>query len=86
MRSIDFSKEAFDELTDWIQTDVKIARKITELLSECRRTPFEGRGKPEPLKGNLSGKWSRRITQEHRLVYAVHDERIQVLSCKGHYD
>ena len=85
-RSIDFSSQAFDELTDWIQTDVKTAKKITELLNECRRTPFEGKGKPEPLKGNLKGKWSRRITQEHRLVYTVDDERIHVLACKGHYE
>lgn len=85
-RSIDFSKEAFDELSDWMQSDRKLASKIMELLTECARTPFEGKGKPEGLKGNLKGYWSRRINQEHRLVYAVTDERIYVLSCMGHYE
>ena len=84
-RSIDFSKEAFEEFSDWIHTDVKVSKKIIELLTECSRTPFDGKGKPEGLKGNLKGYWSRRITDEHRLVYRATDERIYVLSCHGHY-
>lgn len=85
-RSTDFAPEAIAEFSDWLQHDVKIAKKILELLAECTRTPYEGKGKPEPLKGNLKGHWSRRITQEHRLVYTVTDEQIYVLSCHGHYD
>lgn len=85
-RSIEFSPEAFSEITDWIETDVKAARKILDLLTECARTPFEGKGKPEGLRGNLKGYWSRRITQEHRLVYRVTDEKVYVFSCHGHYE
>lgn len=56
------------------------------LIREIQRTPFEGTGKPEPLRGNLSGYWSRRITQEHRLVYRVTDEAVIIVSCRGHYE
>ena len=84
-RNIEFESKAFKELSDWLQHDVKLAKKIIELLDECTRTPFEGKGKPEGLKGNLKGFWSRRINQEHRLIYRVTDEIIYVLSCYGHY-
>lgn len=84
-RSTEFTKDAFEDLSNWMQSDPKTARKIADLLIECARTPFEGKGKPEALKGNLKGFWSRRITQEHRLVYRVDDERLYVLSCYGHY-
>lgn len=85
-RSIEFSPEAFEEMSDWLKADVKLAKKMMELLAECARTPFEGKGKPEGLKGNLKSYWSRRITQEHRLVYRVTDETVYVLSCYGHYE
>jgi toxin YoeB len=85
-RRIDFSSQAFAEFSEWHREDKKVAQKIRELLTECARTPFEGKGKPEPLKGNYAGYWSRRITQEHRLIYRVNDERVEVASCYGHYE
>ena len=62
---------AWEDYLFWQETDKKILRKINELLKDCLRIPFEGKGKPESLRGNLSGAWSRRITYEHRLVYKV---------------
>ncbi len=70
----------------WIQERPKIALRIHRIINERCRTPFEGIGKPEPLKGNLKGKWSRRIDDENRLVYEVSDDEITVLSLFGHYD
>ncbi|MCU0468947.1 MAG: Txe/YoeB family addiction module toxin [Arcicella sp.] len=70
---------------DWLIIDKKVYSKIIKLLKEIRRTPFEGEGKPEALKHNLSGFWSRRITQEHRLIYEVTDEIIRVISVRDHY-
>ncbi len=80
-----FDNQAFDDFTDWLIDDKKVYLKIIKLLKEIRRTPFEGEGKPEALKHNLSGFWSRRITQEHRLIYEVTDEIIRVISVKDHY-
>jgi toxin YoeB len=73
-RKIAYSSEAHQELSDWIKTHPRTASKIIELLTECTHNPFEGKGKPEGLKGNLSGFWSRRITDDHRLVYKVDEE------------
>jgi addiction module toxin, txe/yoeB family len=64
----------------------KNLKKINKLLKDISRNPFEGIGKPEPLKENLTGFWSRRIDEEHRLVYAVEDERVIIFACRGHYD
>ena len=69
----------------WQSQDKKILKKINQLLKECRRDPFTGIGKPEQLRGNLSGAWSRRINHEHRLVYLVTDEDIRVIACRYHY-
>jgi toxin YoeB len=77
---------ALDELFNWMRDDKKTAQRIESLLREIMRDPFKGIGKTEPLKGNLQGKWSRRITDEHRLIYEVTDKDIIVLSCKGHYN
>ena len=66
--------------------DKKNLKKINKLLKDISRNPFEGIGKPEPLKENLTGFWSRRIDEEHRLVYAVEDERVIIFACRGHYD
>ncbi|EIT9566301.1 TPA: Txe/YoeB family addiction module toxin, partial [Escherichia coli] len=63
----------------------KTVRKINELIKDASRTPFEGKGKPEPLKHNLAGFWSRRITAEHRIVYAVSDDALLIASCRYHY-
>lgn len=84
-RTLQFDNEAFDDFMNWLIEDKKVYLKIIKLLKEVRRTPFEGEGKPEPLKHNLSGFWSRRITQEHRLVYEVTDEIIKIVSVKDHY-
>lgn len=64
----------------------KLWKRLNRLIGESLRTPFEGTGKPEPLKENLSGCWSRRITEEHRLIYRVKDDALEILSCMGHYE
>ena len=84
-RTLQFDNEAFDDFMNWLIEDKKVYLKIIKLLKEVRRTPFEGEGKPEPLKHSLSGFWSRRITQEHRLVYEITDEIIKIISVKDHY-
>jgi toxin YoeB len=68
-----------------VQNDLKAVRKIHTLLENCRKSPFDGLGQPEPLKANYSGYWSRRINLEHRIVYKVEDMRIVVISLHGHY-
>lgn len=65
--------------------DIKV-EKIFQLIEDIQRNPFQGLGKPEPLKGNLSGYWSRRISEEHRLVYKITADAIEIISCSGHYD
>ncbi len=84
-----FDPEAWTDYLAWQREDVRVVEKLNGLIEECRRDPFRGTGKPEPLRKNLSGWWSRRITGEHRLVYRVRgtDERqaIEVLSCRYHY-
>lgn len=69
----------------WQSTDRKIVQKINELIRDSLRSPFSGIGKPEPLKGTLKGWWSRRITDEHRLVYRVEGESLIVIQCRFHY-
>ena len=83
---ITFSKNAWDEYVSWQKEDKRIVKKINELIKDIQRTPFEGKGKPEPLKYDLAGLWSRRIDLEHRLVYKYSDEQIFIYSCKYHYD
>jgi len=81
-----FTQIAWDEYTYWQKTDMKVVKKINKLLKEITRTPFDGIGKPEPLKYDLTGYWSRRINQEHRLIYKVTETQIKVISCRYHYD
>ncbi len=76
---------AWEDYTSWIETDQKIHQKINRLIRECQRTPFEGSGKPEPLRQNLLGFWSRRITGEHRLVYKVEEGTLNIAQCRYHY-
>lgn len=76
---------AWEDYTFWMETDRRIHLKINRLIRECQRTPFEGSGKPEPLRQNLSGFWSRRITGEHRLVYKVEEGVLYVAQCRYHY-
>ena len=80
-----WSAEAWEDYLYWQDTDKKTVKKINELIRDASRTPFEGKGKPEPLKHNLAGFWSRRITTEHRLVYAVSDDALLIASCRYHY-
>jgi len=82
---ISFKESAFADYRLWAKEDKRIIDKIDSLITEIVRDPFHGTGKPEPLKGNLSGYWSRRITEEHRLVYKVLHEQIVIVSCKYHY-
>jgi toxin YoeB len=82
---ISFEKRAFDEYRQWEKDDKQIFRKINALLTEVMRDPFYGTGKPEPLKWDKSGYWSRRITEEHRLVYKVKNGHVIIASCKSHY-
>jgi toxin YoeB len=77
--------EALDDLRHWVRGDRRIADKVLELIEACRRDPFRGIGKPEPLKRLGSDIWSRRITQEDRLVYRVTDEYVDILQAKYHY-
>lgn len=83
--NIEFSAASFEDYQYWQQQDRKKLHKINQLLQETARTPFRGIGKPEALRGDLQGYWSRRIDREHRLVYRVLDGKIQVLACRYHY-
>ena len=83
---ITFSKNAWDDYLSWQSEDRKMLKKINELIKDIQRNPFTGIGKPEPLKFDLSGYWSRRIDREHRLVYQVINKDILIYSCRYHYD
>ncbi|MFY9620909.1 MAG: Txe/YoeB family addiction module toxin [Pyrinomonadaceae bacterium] len=85
MRSLEFDAAAFEDLASWVQNDRNKALRIMTLIREVQRDPFRGIGKPEPLKHELKGCWSRRIDQEHRLVYQVKDEKIRIVACRYHY-
>jgi toxin YoeB len=76
---------AWEDYIYWSKIDKNVQKRINELIRETLRAPFEGKGKPEPLRGNFSGYWSRRITDEHRLVYKVLDDRIHLIQCRFHY-
>lgn len=81
-----FTENAWDDYTYWQKVDKKMIRKINELIKSIKRTPFEGIGKPEPLKFDLTGYWSRRIDREHRLVYQVIDNDLRIIACRYHYE
>ena len=85
MSKLTFSEKAFEEYIYWQTQDKKTLKRINTLLKEIARDPFDGIGKPEPLRGDLSGLWSRRIDEVNRLVYRVTDEQIEIYQCKGHY-
>ncbi|THC42927.1 Txe/YoeB family addiction module toxin [Massilia sp. Mn16-1_5] len=80
-----WTDNAWEDYLYWQEENPKIVDEINRLLEECRRDPFRGTGKPEPLKGDLTGYWSRRITKEHRLVYLPADNGIYVVACRYHY-
>jgi toxin YoeB len=83
---ITFSQNAWDDYTSWLTINKNMIKKINELIKDIQRTPFEGKWKPEPLKYDLAGFWSRRIDIEHRLVYQVKGNEILIYSCRYHYD
>jgi toxin YoeB len=80
-----FQPEFREDLCYWVEVDRKIALRVFDLIDAIMRAPFQGIGKPEPLKYLAAGAWSRRITQEHRLVYLVRDDRIDFLQARYHY-
>jgi toxin YoeB len=84
-RSLVFDPAAFGDLSWWVEQDRKRASRIIELIRDVQRDPFRGIGKPEPLKHELKGCWSRRIDREHRLVYQVTEDKIRILACRFHY-
>jgi toxin YoeB len=85
MRETTFHQKAWEDFVEWAKQDIKTFLRLAALIDEVKRTPFVGKGKPEPLKGDFKGCWSRRITEEHRLIYKVDDHRIVIVACKGHY-
>ncbi|MGZ8174276.1 Txe/YoeB family addiction module toxin [Methylobacter sp.] len=80
-----FTDDSWADYLYWQQTDKQTLKKINQLLKEIQRTPFTGIGKPEPLKHQLQGCWSRRIDSEHRLVYEITDNTLQIIGCRFHY-
>jgi len=85
VKSLEFDPAAFEDLAWWIERDRKQALRIIKLVEAIQRDPFQGIGKPEPLRHELAGCWSRRIDREHRLVYQVLDDKIRILACRYHY-
>jgi len=85
MMDIFWDNSAWEDYLYWQGNDRNVLLKINALIKECQRTPFEGTGKPEPLRQNLSGFWSRRINSEHRLVYKVEENTLYIAQCRYHY-
>lgn len=85
MKNLEFDSSALDDFAWWVQQDRKKALRIIRLIQETQDDPFVGIGKPEPLKHELAGCWSKRIDDEHRLVYQLLNEKIRVLACRYHY-
>ena len=85
-KMIQWDFDAWKDYLYWQMHDKKILKRINQLVKDISRNPFEGIGKPEPLKENLAGLWSRRIDGEHRIVYAVEDNTVLIFSCRGHYN
>ncbi len=80
-----FSNQSWDDYLYWQQHDKKKIQRINKLIKDVIRSPFDGMGKPEPLKLNLQGLWSRRIDQEHRLIYEYKDDNLYIVACRYHY-
>lgn len=85
-KNILFSSTAWEDYQYWQKTDPKKIKKINKLIKSAIRDPFKGEGSPEPLKGNLTGSWSRRIDHEHRLVYIPTENQLQIQQCRYHYE
>ena len=84
-RKLTFSDEAWDDYLYWQDTDRSMLRRIHQLIKDVRRSPYEGIGKPEPLKHQLAGWWSRRIDSEHRFLYRVTEQAIEISNLRNHY-
>ena len=84
-RGLEFDPAGFEDFAWWVEKDRKKALHIIKLIKEVQRDPFGGTGKPEPLRRQLTGCWSRRIDKEHRLVYQVKEDKIRILACRYHY-
>jgi toxin YoeB len=82
---ISFEDAAWEDYKFWQKEDRMILKKINHLIRDIQRDPFDGIGKPEALKNDLSGFWSRRITDEHRIVYRIEDDELIIAQCRGHY-
>jgi toxin YoeB len=80
-----FAEKGWEHYVQWVENDRTILKKVNRLIQECQRHPFEGTGKPEPLRGDYSGHWSRRIDREHRLVYRVDGDSLIIVQCRFHY-
>lgn len=85
MRGVEFDPQAWEDFEFWLGADRKMARRVVRLIDAIQRDPFEGIGKPEPLRGDLSGYWSRRINDEHRLIYRADDQIVKILAARYHY-
>ena len=85
MRNFNFDSSVIDDLKKWLKNNPQIVKKVFELLSDIDNDPLHGIGKPEALKYDFKGCWSRRITEEHRLIYAVEENKIVIYSCYSHY-
>lgn len=86
IKELKWDFDAWEDYLYWQSQDKKILKRINQLIKDMRRDPFNGIGKPEPLKGNLTGLWSRRINERHRIVYLIENEALLIFSCKGHYN
>jgi len=86
MKKAIFEDDSLNELKEWMTIDIKIAKKIISLIQDIQKEPFTGLGKPEPLKYKYQGCWSRRITDEHRLIYKVLDNSISIIFPNSHYE
>ena len=85
-KTIQWGFNAWEDYLYWQKESKKNLKRINTLIKDISRNPFDGLGKPEPLKGNLSGLWSRRIDEEHRLVYTVNENSVIIIACRGHYE
>ena len=86
IKRVQWDFDAWEEYCDWQRVNKAALKKINQLIRDILRDPFDGLGKPEPLKEDLSGFWSRRIDEENRLIYAVEQDAVVLISCKGHYE
>ncbi|MDR2615751.1 MAG: Txe/YoeB family addiction module toxin [Oscillospiraceae bacterium] len=85
-KHIDFQERGWNDYLYWQAQDKKVLKRINALIKDIERGGYDGTGKPEPLRGDMDGWWSRRIDEMNRLVYRVNDETVEIAQCRGHYD